>query len=231
MRGSSSGPAAGLGVRALACERGGKVLFEALDFDLPPGRVLWVVGPNGSGKTTLLRALGGLTEAAAGTVTWNGVPVAPRAASWRACIAYAGHRSGHKEELSAAENLRLAAALEGIELAPGAILTSLARAGLASRRDLPLKRLSQGQKQRLTLARLGLSRRPLWLLDEPAASLDDSGRALLRELLRGQLERGGAAIVATHDDLGLAGERAATLALGAALRQPLASFATLEAGA
>jgi heme exporter protein A len=230
MHGSNSGPAAGIGVRGLACERGGKVLFEAVDFDLAPGCVLWVVGPNGSGKTTLLRALGGLTEAAAGTVTWNGVAVALRSAGWRTCIAYAGHRSGHKETLSAAENLRLAAALDGIVLTRTLEMTSLARAGLASRRDLPLKRLSQGQKQRLTLARLGLSQRPLWLLDEPTASLDDAGRALLRELLQTHLQRGGAAAVATHDDLGLGGERAATLALGAEGREPLAAFAA-ELGA
>jgi len=219
MHGSSD--ASGLRVRGLCGERGGKLLFESVDFDLVPGCMLAVLGANGSGKTTLLRILAGLTEAAAGSVEWNGIRVAGRSAEWRACIAYAGHRSGHKEELSADENLRLWCALEGLRRTPQEMLAALRRAGIAQRRELPLKRLSQGQKQRLTLARLELSCRILWLLDEPTASLDEEGRGLLRELLQAHLAHGGAAVVATHELLGVTAHLRLGLSAPAAARSPL----------
>jgi heme exporter protein A len=228
MRESSERAGDGLGVRGLCCERGGKRLFGPIDFHVARAGVLWVFGPNGSGKTTLLRALAGLTETAAGDVRWDGTAVSVRSAHWRMRIAYAGHRMGHKEDLSAVENLRLWCALEGSALAPAAALATLRRVGLAVRRDLPLKRLSQGQKQRLTLARLSLSRRPLWLLDEPSASLDDEARELLRTLLREHLARNGLAVVATHDDLELAAERTCILRLDA-LPLPAAARAPIVA--
>ena len=103
----------GLEVRGMRCERGGRALFDGLDFDVPAAGALTVVGPNGSGKTTLLRALAGLTEASMRRIAWQHEPVAVRSAAWRAQLAYVGHKAGHKEELTAAENLELACALEG----------------------------------------------------------------------------------------------------------------------
>src|SRR5690606_13323037 len=96
---------AGLEVQGLHCERGGRVLFAALDIALPCGSALSVTGPNGSGKTTLLRALAGFTEAEAERVTWKNEPVALGSAAWRTQLAYVGHRPGHKDELTATENL------------------------------------------------------------------------------------------------------------------------------
>jgi heme exporter protein A len=149
-----------------------------------------------------------------GSVSWDGAPGDVRSAAWRARLAYAGHKSGHKDDLSVAENLDLACELEGIEADPNARSQALARVGLSRRSALAVKRLSQGQKQRLTLARLSLSARPLWLLDEPSAALDTDARALLAEILGGHLDRGGAALVATHDRIDLPGQRSAELSLG-----------------
>lgn len=225
----------GLQVRGLRCERGGRVLFEGLDFDVAPGRALLVLGPNGSGKTTLLRALAGLTEAAVRQVAWNGAAVVLRSATWRARIGYLGHKPGHKDELSAAENLALACALEGADASADVRRQALETVGLGARSELPVKRLSQGQKQRLALARLKLSTRPLWLLDEPAAALDADARRLLHELLGSHLERGGVAIVATHDRIEIPQMRAAELRLderasGSATARPEATPAAAQAG-
>jgi heme exporter protein A len=210
---SSERAAAGLEALGLACERGGKPLFAGVDARVPAGTALLLLGPNGSGKSTLLRALAGLHEPVGGTVRWQGRPVKLRSAEWRTRLAYAGHKSGHKDDLSVAENLALACALEGADAAAERT-AALERAGLARRRVLPVKRLSQGQKQRLTLARLSLSRRPLWLLDEPAAALDADARALLGEILRAHLQRGGVALVATHDAIELADRAVPELRLG-----------------
>ena len=205
---------AGLVVRGMSCARGGKALFDSLDFAVPPGGALVLLGPNGSGKTTLLRALGGLTEPVAGTVYWDGEEGVLRSAEWRMRTAYAGHKSGHKDDLSVAENLELACALDGSTADAAERARALKRVDLVRRGALQVKRLSQGQKQRLTLARLLLSGRRLWLLDEPSAALDSDARALLSEILGEHLDRAGVALVATHDRIDLGGRRSVELRLG-----------------
>jgi len=204
---------AGLEALGMACARGPKPLFIDVDLRVPRGAVSVLLGPNGSGKSTLLRALAGLHEPEAGEVHWAGQPVVLKSSAWRASISYAGHKSGHKDDLSVAENLGLACTLERADAGERPQLDALERVGLARRRALPVKRLSQGQKQRLTLARLSLSRRQLWLLDEPTAALDGDARALFGEILREHLTRGGTAVVATHDAIDLAGCAAVELRL------------------
>ena len=203
-----------LQARDISCERGGKPLFRGIAISVEAGHALFLVGPNGSGKTTLLRALAGLIDPVAGEVLWQGRRSALKSAEWRMQVAYAGHKSGLKDDLSVAENFELACALDGRGANVETRSRALDRVGLARRRTLPVKRLSQGQKQRLTLARLSVSRRPLWLLDEPTAALDAEGRELLGEIVSEHLDRGGLALVATHDRIALRGRHTAELRLG-----------------
>lgn len=199
----------GLSASGLTLSRGGRRLFTKLSFELEPAELLVLLGPNGSGKSSLLRALLGLTPLDAGSLSLGRPPRPVRSRELCAVALHQGHAAGAKAELTAIENLGLAAALDGTlvhrpdgESAESALRAALDAVGLSRQRDLETRRLSQGQKQRLQLARFALALdapvRPLWLMDEPSAALDRDGSALLHRMLGRHLARGGAAIVATH---------------------------------
>ncbi len=177
-----------LTVTDLAISRGGLCLAEGLHFTLSPGHALVLRGPNGSGKTTLLRCLAGLQPPLSGQIE------APEDS-----IAYAAHADGIKSVLSVAENLQFWAAVHGVaDITPALHAMNLLH--LADRRAA---HLSAGQKRRLGLARLLVTGRAIWLLDEPTVSLDAASVLLFADVMRGHLAAGGMAVIATHIDLGL----------------------------
>lgn len=204
----------GLTVVGLACERGERRLFAALDFALAPGEVLLVSGGNGLGKTSLLRILGGLSLPAAGEVRWCGAPIRTVRERYALAIAYLGHADGIKAELTPLENLRLAAALRGVRLDDATALGVLDRVSLAHCADLPARVLSFGQRRRVALAALTFSSASLWILDEPLAGLDVQGVAMVESLLDAHLADGGMAIVTTHQALALGTCQPRTLRVG-----------------
>jgi heme exporter protein A len=212
-------PFAGLSGRALSVARGGRPLFADLAFDAGPGDLVRLTGPNGSGKSSLMRALLGLVPLQAGSLVLGDVPVRPRDLCAHAL--YQGHSPAAKPEFTAIENLALAAGLDGSPTATATLADALGRVGLGRHLAIEARRLSQGQRQRLQLARFMLPNpRRLWLMDEPSAALDAEGTRLLESLLASHLAGGGAAIVATHLPIGegLAGARTVELGLRPALR-------------
>lgn len=196
-----------LQVEAVAAFRGERLVFRDVSFAVPAGGALAVTGPNGSGKSTLLRLLAGLVQPASGRVLWRGEDAFTDLPLHALRVAYVGHLDAVKPGLSVAENLRVAARLAG-----GDVHAGLAAMGLAKFREMPARMLSAGQKRRLALARLAVSRAPLWLLDEPTLGLDLWSVARLEALLRQQRAAGGVVVAATHVGLPLAG--AAELRLG-----------------
>ena len=210
-------------VRDLSLVRGDRLLFDGIGFGLARGEAMLLRGPNGSGKSSLLRALLGLAIARRGEVSLEGERFAATSGRLRPHALFQGHADGLKGELDALENLALAAGLDGFDTGEPALKQALAATGILREATLPVRRLSQGQRQRLSLSRFALANRapgpirPLWLLDEPSAALDHAGTAMLDGLLHAHLARGGAAIIATHLPLlvsGGAGRPPRMLALG-----------------
>jgi heme exporter protein A len=198
----------------LAARRGHSTLFTGVSFRLAQGRVLTLTGPNGSGKTTLLRILAGLTAPWSGHVRWQDQAVTPFAPRIRQDALLAGHVPGLKDELTAAENLEIQCALAGQPVPASNVRAALEAVALGAAHALPAGVLSQGQRRRVSLARLMLVQRPLWLLDEPATALDTAGLALLARLVGAHVVAGGIVVATTHQALDLPPERMTALALG-----------------
>lgn len=171
---------------SLASSPGGRPLFAGISFVLGAGEALLLLGPNGSGKTTLIRTIAGLMTPAAGSIRIDGGD--PERSVGEQCH-YVGHRNALKGSLTVAENAAfwcrfLGRRLDGLDAA-------LAAFGLARLRDIPAGYLSAGQKRRLSLARVLLANRPIWLLDEPTVSLDHAAQAALTGVVGVHLSAGG----------------------------------------
>jgi heme exporter protein A len=180
----------------LECVRGERRLFAGVGFKLAPGELLYLQGRNGAGKTSLLRMLIGLLPPEAGEIRWKGKTI--KSDEFRADLCYLGHLNAIKEELTPLENLLAAARLAEEELSEDDAIDALEQVGLAGREDLACKYLSQGQKRRVALARLVKEKRPLWILDEPFVALDVAAVDWLAGIISGHLQRGGLAVMTTH---------------------------------
>lgn len=176
-----------LAATSIACDRGGRRVFENLSFTLNAGGYIELRGPNGTGKSSLLRLLAGFDQPAAGTLTSTVEAV------------YIGHTDAIKPALTVTENLDFwRACFNGTDTN-----SALSTFNLQTLAHDPASLLSQGQKRRLALSRLVLVQRPLWLLDEPTVGLDTLSLDIIRTLMKNHLSAGGAIIAATHQDVGL----------------------------
>ena len=181
-----------LTVSDLCVARGGIAVLEGVSFTVASGEALVLRGPNGIGKTTLLRTVAGLQPPLAGTVGLE-----------RDAMAYAGHADGIKSVLTVRENLQFWADV----FETGDIGAALQAFDLVALENRPAGGLSAGQKRRLGLARMVVTGRPVWVLDEPTVSLDAASVAMFADAVRVHLAKGGLALLATHIDLGLAEAR------------------------
>ncbi|MEM1374656.1 MAG: heme ABC exporter ATP-binding protein CcmA [Pseudomonadota bacterium] len=175
-----------LALRDLRIGRVDRPLLDDVTFEVPAGGALALQGPNGLGKTTLLRTLAGLMPPLSGAVSHDTEDVA-----------YAAHLDALKPALSVRESLAFWADLYGTAQVDAA----LAAFNLQALADRPCAMLSAGQRRRCALARLVVSGRSIWLLDEPTAALDAQGQAELADVLKAHSARGGIALLVTHAPL------------------------------
>jgi heme exporter protein A len=207
-------PAHSLQISKLCCTRGDRQLFDGLAFTLRNGELLHLAGHNGSGKTTLMRTVAGLLSATHGEILWDSKPIHRSRSSYQAELCYLGHLNSLKGDLNAVENLRIHFAICGEALEENKIWQTLREIGLKGHEDIPGKYLSQGQKRRVALARLWLTKATLWILDEPFSALDVAAVAQLQSRIREHLTQGGMVILTTHQKVELLSDNLQTLTLG-----------------
>ena len=189
----------------LECVRGERTLFRGLEFAVGPGELLRVAGENGSGKTSLLRMVCGLSLPAAGDIRWHGESIRRLREDYWKDLVYVGHANALKDDLTAQENLRIGSAIAGLTPAPDDTLAALEAFGVLTCADLPARVLSQGQRRRVSLAKLAVSRsRPLWILDEPFTALDKAAVAHLQALIADHVSGGGTVMLTTHQEVAIA---------------------------
>ncbi len=188
-----------LNTRELSCVRGENTLFEKLNMDVSEGQCVHIVGENGSGKTSLLRILCGLNKPENGQILWcdDSINLSDQLAKE---LIYVGHKDGLKNELTAIENLAFQQRLE-CHYDEDLLDDALAKLKILHCADLAAQALSFGQRRRLAFARLLLSPKKIWVLDEPFTGIDVSGRTLIEQLCVEHLKRKGAIVLSHHQSL------------------------------
>ena len=173
----------------LACRRGERLLFRALDLALEDGAALHITGANGVGKSSLLRLLAGLLRPYAGSVAAKGA------------IALMDERPALDPHLPLGRALGFWARIDGAQ-SDDAIASRLALDNLL---DVPVRYLSTGQRKRAAMARVFGQSAEIWLLDEPLSGLDEASQSLVVQLVGEHMAAGGIAIIASHQPLALSG--------------------------
>ena len=188
----------------VSARRGEDLIFRNISFGLRAGESLVLTGRNGSGKSTLLRVVAGLLRPETGHITWHSKKTESGFRAAEACH-YLGHRNAMKAELSVLENLSFWKNFFGdFEGGTGLPVGEAAdTVGLGGITHLPFGYLSAGQQRRMAFAKLLVSHRPVWILDEPTAALDVSAEAVFTTLIKAHLADGGIVLAATHQPLGL----------------------------
>jgi len=185
----------------LACQRGDKILFTALNLTVNSGDFIQIEGHNGIGKTNLLRILVGLAQQLEGNIFWNSELIQKQREEYQYNLLYLGHHSGIKPELTAWENLKFYQHISASEQGEEILWQVLETVGLLGREDIPAAQLSAGQQRRIALARLWLSKAPLWILDEPFTAIDKKGVQVLTALFEQHVQKGGMVIFTSHQDV------------------------------
>ena len=193
-------PALDVRGKALACQRGGRMVFRHLDVHVTSGDAVLLLGPNGSGKSSLLRMLAGFLPVASGCLEW-GQADQDRNSS-HSVVRYLGHLDALKPALTVRENIVFWCHLLGKPVVTVPSVDSMALyMGISHLLDLPGRFLSAGQRRRVAMMPLVLSSAPLWLMDEPATALDAGAVHILEKIIAAHRAHGGAIVLSTHTEL------------------------------
>ena len=185
-------------VAGLTRSFGPRKAVAGVTFSLGAGECLALFGPNGAGKTTLLRVLAGLLRPSSGSARVSGVAL-PAGGEVRSRVGLISHHTMLYEALSPRENVSFAARLYSVADVSTRVEDSLRRMSMLARADAPVRSLSRGMQQRVSIARAMVHGPQLVLADEPYSGLDESGARALTSLLQELRSSGAAIIIVTHN--------------------------------
>ena len=184
-------------VNNLSCQRGYKLLFENLSFELNSGEVLKVSGPNGSGKTSLMKILAGLSSFETGSIDYDDTKI--NSERYNLDFLYLGHLAALSPELSCLENLKYTMRLGNDNLDLD-FSDALKKVGLEKFENELVGKLSAGQKKRIALSLLFITQSKVWLLDEPFSALDSRAIKIIETRVEDHCNSGGICILTTHQE-------------------------------
>lgn len=184
-------------VNNLSCQKGYKLLFENLSFELNSGEVLKVSGPNGSGKTSLMKILAGLSSFETGSIDYDDTKI--NSERYNLDFLYLGHLAALSPELSCLENLKYTMRL-GNDSLDLDFSDALKKVGLEKFENELVGKLSAGQKKRIALSLLFITQSKVWLLDEPFSALDSRAIKIIETRVEDHCNSGGICILTTHQE-------------------------------
>lgn len=198
-----------LALHDISCELDDRLLFSGMSATFESGDLVQIVGPNGAGKTTLLKILTGLSHHYQGELCWGepGNQVKVPSYEYYCHLLFVGHNPGVKASLTPLENLTWYFGLNGEkgaeseEVSDSQLLEALGNVGLAGYENVPCFQMSAGQQRRVALARLYVSKAPLWILDEPFTAIDKQGVAKLEQRIDAHRNAGGIVVLTTHQSM------------------------------
>lgn len=182
-------------VQNLSCKRAHREIFSNINLHVAAGEVWQILGVNGSGKSSLLYILAGLLPAYSGNVKFLDQSIENNL-TYKTQLAFLGHKIALRFGLSVLENLQLALRLKNKNLI--GVEKILELLNISALKNKYVDELSQGQKQKVALARILLSQASIWILDEPFNAVDQAGIDLLLELIESHAKQGGIAIFTSH---------------------------------
>lgn len=192
-----------LSLNNISCERDERILFSGVNHHCAPGSLLQILGFNGAGKSTLLHTLAGLRPPCRGEILYQGVNIR-KSPSYRQSLLFLGHQAPVKPELTVLENIHwLSSLLPNSELK--LLDYALNAVDLDAYADTYCSALSAGQRRRVALAQVYMSRADVWILDEPFTAIDVTGVAGLSGHFQRQAERGGLVVFTSHQTVSLTG--------------------------
>ena len=191
-----------ISVNSATCFKNNNTIFSDMNISLKKGEIAMITGPNGSGKTTLIRSLSGIQNLESGNILINNKDISDRNSNFTEKILYIGHKNSLNGDMTVIENLEYLSALDLSSKVNNVdkIKAALDYFDIYKYKDYLVSDLSEGNKKKTSLARIIMSEKKLWMLDEPLSFLDDKSSDILIKLILKNQKADGISIVSSHYD-------------------------------
>ena len=190
-------------INSATCYKNDNLIFNDINLTLKNSDIALISGSNGSGKTTLIKSICGIQSLESGRVLINDIDIQNKNSSYVENIIYVGHKNSLNNDLTVYENLEYLSALDlSIKYNNKVKIEEAMRYfDIYKYKDYPVENLSEGNKKKTSLARLVMTEKKIWVLDEPLSFLDDKSIDIFINLISKNQENKGITILSSHIDL------------------------------